>query len=272
MERIGIGVLGVTGRMGRLVAEAVLDAPDLTLAGASLRAGSAGEGRDVAEILGRNHPTGILASPDLDALIAASAVIVDFSSIEASLALADALERTQRPIAWLCATTGFRPEQAERVRAVARRHAVLLAANTSLGVTLLQALVMHAAARLPAGQFDIEIVETHHRHKTDAPSGTALALGRSAALGRGIDLDEAAIRSRDGLTGPRPPGGIGFAALRGGQVAGEHTVLFLGDDERLELTHRASHRRLFVQGALTAARWLAGQPAGRYEMREVLGL
>lgn len=277
MQRIGIGVLGVTGRMGRLVAQAVLDSPDLKLTGASCRADSAAAGRDVALILGHAEPCGVAANPDLAKLAASADVIVDFSTPAASLDLADALEAapTAAPTgraAWLCATTGLSAAQQARVQALASHRAVLPAANTSLGVTLLQALVTEAASRLGAAHFDIEIVETHHRHKADAPSGTALALGRAAALGRGGDLDALAIRSRDGLTGPRPRGAIGFAALRGGDVPGEHSVLFLGDNERVELTHRATDRRLFADGALAAARWLAGQPAGLYAMREVLGL
>src|SRR5690606_33462498 len=168
--------------------------------------------------------------------------------------------------------TGLGAKQLEYVESAAARAPILRAANTSLGVNLLLALVEQAAARLPAELFDIEILEMHHRHKIDAPSGTALALGEAAAAGRGVGLEEASVRVRDGHTGPRPAGSIGFATLRGGDVAGDHRAIFAADGELLELGHRATSRAVFAKGALSAAKWLAGRPAGLYAMKDVLGL
>jgi 4-hydroxy-tetrahydrodipicolinate reductase len=196
-------------------------------------------------------------------------VFVDFSApaaLEGNLAKAVA---AARPI--LIGTTGLDAHHQRLIDESSRRIAVLQAANTSLGVNLLAHLVREAAARL-GPDWDIEIVEMHHRHKADAPSGTALLLGRAAAEARGMDLDEISDRGRDGITGPRTAGHIGLAALRGGSVAGEHQVIFAGEGERLELGHRAESRAIFARGAVQAALWLKGRPAGRYSMADVLGL
>jgi 4-hydroxy-tetrahydrodipicolinate reductase len=196
-------------------------------------------------------------------------VFVDFS---APAALAANLERALAaglPI--LVGTTGLSAEQLAAIDEAAGKVAVLQAANTSLGVNLLAHLVREAAARL-GPDWDLEIVEMHHRMKADAPSGTALLLGHAAADARGVVLDAVSDRGRDGITGPREPGHIGFAALRGGSVAGEHQVIFAGEGERVELGHRAESRAIFARGAIEAARWLRGRPAGRYSMADVLGL
>ncbi len=230
---IHIHLLGATGRMGRAIAEAAAGRADLRL------------GDDEAD------------------------VFVDFTApaaLEANLGLA---RRAGKPI--LIGTTGLTEEQQAPIAAAARDIAIIQAANTSLGINLLAHLVREAAARLGAG-WDIEIAEMHHRMKADAPSGTALMLGRAAAAGRGVDLDAVSARARDGITGARKPGDIGFAVLRGGTVAGEHQVIFAGEHERIELGHRAESRAVFAQGALAAALWLAGRPAGRYTMSDVLGL
>jgi 4-hydroxy-tetrahydrodipicolinate reductase len=196
-------------------------------------------------------------------------VFVDFS---APAALEEHLRRARdarRPI--LIGTTGLSPDHHRSIDEAAREIAVLQAANTSLGVNLLAHLVRETATRL-GEEWDIEIAEMHHRGKADAPSGTALLLGRAAADGRGIALDQASDRGRDGITGPREAGKIGFASLRGGTVAGEHLVVFAGEGERIELGHRAESRAIFARGAIAAALWLAGKPPGRYLMDDVLGL
>lgn len=196
-------------------------------------------------------------------------LFVDFSApaaLEANLAAA---RDAARPI--VIGTTGLAPEHHDLIDQAARDIAVLQAANTSLGVNLLAHLVRQTAARLGA-DWDIEIFEMHHRHKVDAPSGTALLLGAAAAEARGVALDVMSDRARDGITGPRQPGRIGFAALRGGSVAGEHQVIFAGEGERLELGHRAESRDIFARGAIAAALWLKDQPPGRYGMADVLGL
>lgn len=238
-----IGIIGSEGRMGQALAQAIAAAGD-TLAG------------------------GIDQGGDLAALAGASDVLVDFSTpgaLEANLAVAVA---AGVPI--VVGTTGLEDRHHWLCDTAAEKIAVLQTGNTSLGVTLLAHLVREAASRL-GPDWDIEIAETHHRMKVDAPSGTALLLGEAAAKGRGIELGKAAERGRDGVTGARKPGAIGFASLRGGSVAGDHTVHFLGQDERLSLTHLAEDRSIFAHGAVRAAQWLIGRPAGRYAMREVLG-
>jgi 4-hydroxy-tetrahydrodipicolinate reductase len=169
-------------------------------------------------------------------------------------------------------TTGLSAEQEQALRAAASSTAIMRAANMSLGVNLLLGLTEQVARALGADAFDIEILEMHHKHKVDAPSGTALALGQAAARGRGVDLGEMADRARDGMTGARRTGAIGFAALRGGDVVGDHVVIFAGAGERVELAHRATDRGIYARGAVTAARWLHGRPAGLYRMADVLGL
>ncbi|HEX8381008.1 MAG TPA: 4-hydroxy-tetrahydrodipicolinate reductase, partial [Allosphingosinicella sp.] len=196
-------------------------------------------------------------------------VFVDFSAPEAVGSHLDEARRAGKPI--LVGTTGLAPEHHRLIDEAAAEIAVIYAANTSLGVNLLAHLVLETAARL-GDDWDLEIVEMHHRMKADAPSGTALMLGRAAAEGRGVSLDSVADRGRDGITGPREPGRIGFAALRGGSVAGEHLAIFAAEGERLELGHRAESRAIFARGAIEAALWLVGRPAGRYTMADVLGL
>ena len=241
----GIGILGAQGRMGQLIA---------------------------AELggLGARNAGGIDVGGDPLALARDADVLVDFSSpaaLEANLAAARA---AGTPI--VIGTTGLREAHHTAIDAAAAEVAVLQTGNTSLGVTLLARLVREAAARLDAEDWDIEILEMHHRHKIDAPSGTALLLGSAAAEGRGTSLPEASVSGRAGLTGERSEGTIGFASLRGGAVYGDHSVILAGPGERIELTHRADTREIFARGAIRAALWLARQPAGRYGMGEVLGL
>lgn len=203
------------------------------------------------------------------ALAQASEVLIDFSAPGALGAQLDACIAARKPV--LIGTTGLEAVHHALIDEAAVHIAVLQTGNTSLGVNLLAALVEQAAAGL-GDDWDIEIVEMHHRHKVDAPSGTALLLGEAAARGRGIALAQHSERGRDGITGARAKGAIGFAALRGGSVAGDHQVIFAAEGERIEIGHRAENRTIFARGAVKAARWLVGQPAGRYDMKGVLGL
>lgn len=224
---------------------------------------------DAIAAAGQDLAGGVDKGDDLAALAAASDVLVDFSAPAALEGHLDAAMAAGVPI--VVGTTGLEERHHWLCDNAAKTIAVLQTGNTSLGVTLLAHLVREAASRL-GEDWDIEIAETHHRMKVDAPSGTALLLGAAAAAGRGIDLGSHAERGRDGITGARRPGAIGFASLRGGSVAGDHTVHFLADDERLAFTHVAENRRIFAKGAVRAAQWLIGKPAGRYGMSEVLGL
>ena len=239
-----IGIIGSAGRMGQALVEAI---------GAADQA----------------HAGGIDQGGDLAALVAASDVLVDFSSPHALEANLDACVAAGKPI--VIGTTGLEERHYYLIDDAARDIPVLQTGNTSLGVTMLAALVQQAASQL-GDDWDIEIVEMHHRHKVDAPSGTALLLGEAAAKGRGIDLKANSERSRDGMTGARASGAIGFASLRGGSVAGDHNVIFASDNERIELIHRAESRAIFAKGAVKAALWLVGQKAGRYRMEDVIGL
>lgn len=264
-----IGVLGCAGRMGRAVLGEVLAAGDLQLAGGVEPAGHPMIGQDLGGLAGID-PIGLVAGTDAPDLIRAADVVIEFSTPGATIAHAE--QAAQQGTAHVIGTTGLSNPEADALRAAARAIPIVWAANMSLGVNLLLGLVEQAARALAADTFDIEVVEMHHRQKVDAPSGTALALGRAAATGRQVDLDAVGERGRDGLTGPRGTGRIGFAALRGGDVVGDHSVIFAGAGERLELTHRASDRRIYARGAIQAARWLSGRPAGLYAMADVLGL
>jgi 4-hydroxy-tetrahydrodipicolinate reductase len=239
-----IGIIGSEGRMGQAIAAAI------AAAGEEL-AGGVDRGGDVA------------------ALAAKCDVLIDFSSPGALEGNLDAAMASGVPI--VIGTTGLEERHHWLIDSAAASIPVLQTGNTSLGVTLLAHLVREAASRL-GEDWDIEIVETHHRMKVDAPSGTALLLGEAAAKGREVSLAETAVRGRDGITGKREAGTIGFAALRGGTVAGDHTVHFLADNERLAFSHMAENRGIFARGAVKAAQWLLGKPAGRYTMPEVLGL
>lgn len=218
---------------------------------------------------GHDHAGGADQGDDMAALIAGSDVLVDFSSPAALQATLDACVAAGKPV--VVGTTGLEAAHHAAIDEAARTIAVLQTGNTSLGVNMLAALVEQAAGKL-GDDWDIEIVEMHHRHKVDAPSGTAKLLGEAAARGRGIDLASHSESGRDGITGARARGAIGFAALRGGSVAGDHTVILASDEERIELTHRAENRMIFARGAVKAAGWLVGQKAGRYGMDGVLGL
>jgi 4-hydroxy-tetrahydrodipicolinate reductase len=264
-----IGVLGCAGRMGRAVMAELLASPDLELAGGVEAPGHPALGQDLGVLAGA-EPVGLAASGDGPAVIAEADVLIEFSSPAATVAHAGlaAAHGTRHVIG----TTGLGAEQEEAIRAAAGKTAILRAANMSLGINLLLGLAAQVARALGPDAFDVEILELHHRHKVDAPSGTALALGAAVARGRGVDLAAVADRGRDGLTGARKVGAIGFAALRGGDAVGDHAVIFAGAGERLELAHRATDRRIYARGAVRAAEWLRGRPPGLYGMAEVLGL
>jgi 4-hydroxy-tetrahydrodipicolinate reductase len=255
--------------MGRmLVAEAAAAKGCRVVAGTDAK-GNPTIGRDLGELAGIGI-LGIKAGDDPAALFGASDVVIDFSTPEAAVVSARLAAQHKKPL--LLGTTGLNEEQGAAVRDAAKTVPIVWPPNTSLGVTLLTALIEEAARRL-GPDWDIEIVEMHHKHKVDAPSGTALALGRAAATGRGVDLAKVSARGRDGITGARKEGAIGFAALRGGDVAGDHTVIFAGEGERLEFTHRAASRGIFAKGAIRAALWLGqGRKPGLYGMKDVLGL
>jgi 4-hydroxy-tetrahydrodipicolinate reductase len=232
--------------------------------------GSAGRmGQEIASQAANDISGAIDVGGDPITLAKLCDVLIDFSSPKALVANLGAAVAAGTPI--LIGTTGLEEHHHQAIDDTARHVAVLQTGNTSLGVTLMARLVREAAARL-GPDWDIEIAEMHHRHKVDAPSGTAMLLGQAAAEGRGVSLEGHSERGRDGHTGARASGAIGFASLRGGSVAGDHTVYFATDNERIELTHRAENRSIFASGALKAARWLVAQPAGRYSMDHVLGL
>jgi 4-hydroxy-tetrahydrodipicolinate reductase len=263
-----VGVIGCGGRMGRTVLREIIAAPDLELVGGAERPDHPDLGRDLGLLVGETA-CGLVLRDDVSDLLTRAHVLIEFSTPEASLEHARACAARGRPL--VIGTTGFSPEQDRELSQLAERFPLLLAPNMSLGINLLLALTEQVARAL-GPDFDIEILEMHHRSKVDAPSGTALALGRAAATGRGVRLEDAAVRVRDGFTGPRARGSIGFATLRGGDVVGDHAVIFAGEGERLVLQHLASDRRIYARGALAAARWLSGRAPGRYGMRDVLGV
>jgi 4-hydroxy-tetrahydrodipicolinate reductase len=263
-----IAVMGAAGRMGRELIRAIAAEPGCTVSGATETAGSLVLGTDIGVLAGID-PLGAAVSDDASAVISASDVIVDFTVPKASVEFARLAAKSRT--AAIIGTTGFDAASEAAISHAAEEVAIVKAGNMSLGVNLLMALTRQAAAAL-GNDFDIEIVEMHHRMKVDAPSGTALMLGDAAASGRGLDLGEHSVRVRDGVTGPRRPGDIGFATLRGGSVVGEHTVIFAGEGEQIELSHRATDRGIFARGAVKAALWTKGRAPGLYGMTDVLGI
>lgn len=246
---VSVAVAGSGGRMGRATLALLADRPDFRLAAAFDRPGD----------------------DELESALDAASVVVDFTTPDASAALAERCAARGGP-ALVIGSTGFDADGDARVRVAAERVAVVSSGNFSLGVNLLLGLVEQAARALPARDYDIEVLEAHHRRKVDAPSGTALMLGEAAARGRGAALADVAVRVRDGLTGPREEGAIGFAVSRAGGIVGEHSVLLAAEDELITLSHSARDRALFARGALAAAAWAAGRPPGLYDMQDVLGL
>jgi 4-hydroxy-tetrahydrodipicolinate reductase len=252
----GIGIAGIGGRMGRLLAE------EIAAAGARLVGG--------IERPGVATPAGVTLFDDIAALARASDVVLEFT--HASTAVPHARAIAASGTAWVLGTTGLSAADDAAVAEAAKQAPVVYAANFSPGVNLVLALAEQMGRALPAEQYDAEILEMHHRQKVDAPSGTAVAMGRAVANGRGADLDDVKESGRDGHTGARRTGAIGFAALRGGQVVGEHTLIFAAATEHIALTHRAFDRRAFATGAVRAAQWVAGRKPGLYSMMDVLGM
>ncbi|MCB1547662.1 MAG: 4-hydroxy-tetrahydrodipicolinate reductase [Hyphomicrobiaceae bacterium] len=268
MSDLKVAVMGAAGRMGRQLLQTVHEARGCVVAGACEAKGSPAIGQD-AGLLAGVGPLGIKVTDEAIDVFASVDAVLDFTVPAASVEFAGLAANAR--IVHVIGTTGFDEAQEKRIEAAARHCTIVKAGNMSVGVNLLLALTRRVAAALDE-DFDIEVVEMHHRHKIDAPSGTALMLGQAAAEGRGIELKSHSIRSRDGHTGPRPRGHIGFATLRGGSVVGDHTVVFAGDGERIEITHKAADRSLFSRGAVRAALWGKGKPPGLYSMVDVLGL
>jgi 4-hydroxy-tetrahydrodipicolinate reductase len=267
-ERIGIVVTGVSGRMGRMLVRAVEEEPRARLAGATERPGHDWIGRDLGQALG-GVASGVVVTDDPLEVFAHAHAVLDFTTPAATMQHAELA--AQARLTHVIGTTGLERAHLETLAAAARHAVVVRAGNMSVGVNLLTVLTRKVAEVLGA-DYDIEIVEMHHRMKVDAPSGTALMLGEAAAMGRRTNLADISERGRDGITGPRAPGAIGFASLRGGDVVGEHEVIFAGPGERVVLRHVATDRMLFARGAVRAALWGQDQEPGHYGMIDVLGL
>ena len=270
MSAMTLAILGAGGRMGRTLVDLVAETDGLTLGAALERPGSDAIGKDAGELAGTGH-LGVAITDDLGAALGTCDGVIDFTAPASSVAVAG--KAAERGIVHVIGTTGFSPEDDMAIAAAAKAGAVIVkSGNMSLGVNLLAGLVEQAARALGPDAFDIEVLEMHHRHKVDAPSGTALLLGEAAAKGRDVTLKDESVRVRDGQTGARKAGTIGFATLRGGSVVGEHSVILAGEGERIELVHRATDRAIFARGALRAALWARGKTPGLYSMKDVLGL
>ena len=267
MSALRLAVAGAGGKMGRTLLEGVLKDGELALVAALEVAGSPALGRDAGEATGA--ACGVRVTSDIDAAIAACDAIIDFTRPAGTLAHLEACTRLGKGM--VIGTTGFAPEEKSRVQAAATRIPIAMAPNFAVGVNVMFKLAGDAAKAL-GDDFDVEIVEAHHRQKVDAPSGTALRLGEIVAGALGRTLDAVATHGREGDTGARPPKEIGFHAIRGGDIVGEHTVIYAGIGERIELTIRSQSRMTYALGALRAAKWLAKRPAGLYDMFDVLGI
>jgi 4-hydroxy-tetrahydrodipicolinate reductase len=263
-----IGIVGCAGRMGRMLIQEVLRTPGAELAGGTEPAGGAAVGQDLGTLVGAK-PARIAVGTDTKALFAASDAVIDFTVPAATKVHAELAGLLGKAL--IVGTTGLSDEVRATIAAAAKKTAIVQAPNMSVGVNVLLALTEKLAATLGT-DYDIDILEMHHRHKVDAPSGTALGLGEAAAQGRKVALKDVARTTRDGQVGARPVGEIGFATLRGGDVIGDHTVVFAADGERIEITHKASSREIFAKGAVRAAMWCKARPSGLYSMRDVLGL
>ena len=266
-DPLRVAIAGASGRMGQMLIEAVLANSELDLVAALDIAGSPGLGQDACAFLGRS--SGVVITSDLRAGLGNAQVLIDFTRPEGTLAhLAVCRELAVKAV---IGTTGFSDAQQAEIAEHAKHIAVVMAPNMSVGVNVVLKLLDMAARALNEG-YDIEIVEAHHRHKVDAPSGTALEMGRVVAAALGRDLQDCAVLARQGVTGERDPSSIGFATIRGGDIVGDHTVLFAGTGERIEITHKSSSRVTYAQGSLRAARFLAGKSHGLFSMNDVLGI
>lgn len=267
-QRPGVVVTGASGRMGQMLIRLILDSDHLRLVGALDRAGHDWIGQDIGTAMG-GAPAGVTVSDDVVTAIAQAQAVIDFTSPDATVAFAELT--AQARAVHVIGTTGLEQRHLDALAAAARHAPIIRAGNMSLGVNLLVGLTRKVAAALGT-DWDIEVVESHHRHKVDAPSGTALMLGEAAAQGRGAALDDLRVSARDGITGARALGSIGFSAIRGGDVVGEHDVIFAADGERIVLRHLATDRAIFARGAIRAAVWGQDKGPGQYDMMDVLGL
>lgn len=262
-----IAIAGASGRMGRMLIETVLNESDAELVGALDRPGAPELGQDAGAFLGKT--TGVVLTDDIERVFADADFLIDFTRPEGTLLHLEAAVRHN--VKMIIGTTGFDDAQKAQLRAAGEKIAIVFAPNMSIGVNVTMKLLEFAAKQFAQG-YDIEIIEAHHRHKVDAPSGTALAMGEVVAKALGRDLKDCAVYGREGVTGERDPSTIGFAAIRGGDIVGDHTVLFAGIGERIEITHKSANRLSYAQGALRAARFLAGRDTGFFDMQDVLGL
>ena len=263
-----IGIIGCAGRMGRMLTLEVLATDGCTLAGGTELEGSPTLGMDMG-VLVASDPANAVIGDDVKSLFEASDAVIDFTTPDMSVASSALAAETGVPV--IIGTTGLATGHLDEIRKAGERVAIVQAANMSVGVNLLLGLAEQVAGIL-GRDYDIEIVEMHHRHKVDAPSGTALAIGEAAAKGRNVDLESVSQRVRDGHTGPRRAGDIGFASLRGGDVVGDHSLIFAAEGERIEINHKASARTIYARGAVRAALWVHDKAPGVYSMRDVLGL
>jgi 4-hydroxy-tetrahydrodipicolinate reductase len=267
MNQLKIAVAGASGRMGRMLIESIQGADDTALSGALDVAGAPGLGADAAAFTGK--PAGVNVESDLAKGLAGAQYLIDFTRPEATLKHLDYC--AAHGIKMIIGTTGFDQAGKERIAAAAKKTAIVFAPNMSVGVNVTMKLLEMAARSFSQG-YDIEIVEAHHRHKVDAPSGTALKMGEVIAEALGRNLDDVAVYAREGVTGERDPSSIGFATIRGGDIVGDHTVLFAGIGERIEISHKSASRVTYAHGSLRAARFLADKANGLYDMQDVLGL
>ena len=267
MSELRVIVVGASGRMGRMLVRAVTESTHANVVGTTERPGSEFVGRDAGELAGV-ETLGVRLVDDVH-VCAEADILIDFTAPAATLNHAAFV--AERGMGMVIGTTGFDSEGLQQLRTTLADSAVVMAANYSVGVNLALSLIERAAQVL-GNDYDAEIFEAHHKHKVDAPSGTALAMGKSLAAGRGVQLDDVAVLSREGITGARQPGDIGFSVVRGGNIVGEHKAMFIADEERIEINHIASDRMVFARGAVRAAGWLSEQPNGWYDMQGVLGL
>lgn len=265
--RLRVAVAGASGRMGRMLVEAIDAAPDLRLSGALDTPGHVSLGQDALAFAGRS--SGIPIVDSVDTALADTDVLIDFTRPQGTMLHLAACRR--HSVGLVIGTTGFTPAERDAIREASAEVAIVMAPNMSVGVNVVLELLEQAARLLDDG-YDIEGIEAHHRHKVDAPSGTALAMGERVAAALGRSLADCAIYGREGVTGERDRSTIGFSTIRGGDIVGDHTVLFAGTGERIEITHKSSSRATYAQGSLRAARFLAGRREGLYDMRAVLGL
>jgi len=266
-DHVRVVVTGASGRMGRMLVRAVTEAKGMQLSGATERQGSEYLGRDAGELAG-TETLGVSIVSDITNITDAN-IVIDFTAPEASLAHARFV--AEHGLRMVIGTTGFTDDQLDELKQILADTPTVMAANYSVGVNLALQLIKQAAEVL-GPEYDAEIYEAHHKHKVDAPSGTALAMGHSLAEGRGVDLEQMAVYAREGITGTRRLESIGFSVVRAGNIVGDHKAMFISDEERIEIAHMAVDRMVFAKGAIRAAGWLSGQKSGWYDMHDVLGL